>query len=103
MNDTLQLLEQKNISRSFITLHVGSGTFQPVRVDDLTQHVMHSEYFQVSEACVEMVRNTKANGGRSSGDRHYRCQGFGVGICSRVSCSAGCGDTALVHYSGVSF
>lgn len=63
-DNTMQLLEQKGISRSFVTLHVGSGTFQPVRVDDLTQHVMHSEFYQVSEACVETVRNTKANGGR---------------------------------------
>lgn len=63
-DDTLQRLEQKGIPRSFVTLHVGSGTFQPVRVDDLNQHVMHTEFYQVSEACVEAVRNTKANGGR---------------------------------------
>lgn len=63
-DDTLQQLEQKGVPRSFVTLHVGSGTFQPVRVDDLTQHIMHSEFYQVSEACVQAVRRTKANGGR---------------------------------------
>ena len=62
--DTLQRLAQKGIQRSFVTLHVGSGTFQPVRVDELTQHVMHKEYFEVSAACVEAVRQTRARGGR---------------------------------------
>jgi S-adenosylmethionine:tRNA ribosyltransferase-isomerase len=47
-----------------VTLHVGSGTFQPVRVENLTQHVMHKEYYQVSQATVDAVRQTKARGGR---------------------------------------
>ncbi|WP_263078823.1 tRNA preQ1(34) S-adenosylmethionine ribosyltransferase-isomerase QueA [Endozoicomonas sp. Mp262] len=60
----LQRLEQKGIRKVFVTLHVGSGTFQPVRVDNIEDHVMHSEYIEVPEAVCQAVRETRANGGR---------------------------------------
>ena len=47
-----------------LTLHVGAGTFQPVRVDDLDRHVMHAEYLEVDEAVCERVAETRAAGGR---------------------------------------
>ncbi|WP_150047437.1 tRNA preQ1(34) S-adenosylmethionine ribosyltransferase-isomerase QueA [Methylomonas rhizoryzae] len=61
---TMQRIQQLGIRHCFVTLHVGSGTFQPVRVDDLQQHVMHKEYFQVSEACVAAIKQTQARAGR---------------------------------------
>ncbi len=61
---TLDKLEQKGVARSFVTLHVGSGTFRPVRVEDLSEHVMHKESYSVSQACVEAVRQTRQRGGR---------------------------------------
>lgn len=63
-DDAIQQLKQRGIASSFVTLHVGSGTFQPVRVEDLNQHLMHKEYYEVSTACVEAVKNAKARGGR---------------------------------------
>lgn len=60
----LDQLDQKGIAKAFVTLHVGSGTFQPVRVEDLSQHVMHKEYFQVSQSTVDAVKHTRAKGGR---------------------------------------
>lgn len=60
----LQDLERLGIEKTFVTLHVGSGTFQPVRVDDLNQHVMHKEYFEVSAECVAAVQRARARGGR---------------------------------------
>ncbi|MFW2439582.1 MAG: tRNA preQ1(34) S-adenosylmethionine ribosyltransferase-isomerase QueA, partial [Arenicellales bacterium] len=60
----LQSLQQKGINTAEITLHVGAGTFQPVRVDDLSQHIMHAETFDLSEETVEKIRQTKAAGGR---------------------------------------
>lgn len=62
-----QLLEQikaKGAELAFITLHVGAGTFQPVRVDEIADHVMHAEYVEVPENVVEQIKQTKANGGR---------------------------------------
>ncbi|MES9961531.1 MAG: tRNA preQ1(34) S-adenosylmethionine ribosyltransferase-isomerase QueA [Sedimenticola sp.] len=60
----LNRLSEKGIESARITLHVGAGTFQPVRVDNLDEHVMHSEYLEVSEAVCEQVRSTRARGGR---------------------------------------
>ena len=60
----LDTLSGKGVARSFVTLHVGSGTFQPVRVEDLTQHVMHKEFFQVPQATVDAITLTKKRGGR---------------------------------------
>lgn len=60
----LARLERKGVGKAFVTLHVGSGTFQPVRVDTIQDHVMHAEYIEVSEAVCEAVRETRARGGR---------------------------------------
>lgn len=54
----------KNIQTTYVTLHVGSGTFQPVRVENLDQHIMHREYFEVDQQTVDLVNTTRANGGR---------------------------------------
>jgi S-adenosylmethionine:tRNA ribosyltransferase-isomerase len=60
----LDRLTERGIQQAFVTLHVGAGTFQPVRVDDLSQHIMHSEYAEISAEVCELVRQTKANGKR---------------------------------------
>lgn len=60
----LQRLGDKRISIAYVTLHVGSGTFQPVRVENLADHVMHQEYFEVDTQTAEQVRRTRAAGGR---------------------------------------
>ena len=60
----LEKLKAKGVDTAFVTLHVGAGTFQPVRVDDIKDHVMHSEYAEVSQEVVDKVRATKANGKR---------------------------------------
>ncbi|GLS04505.1 S-adenosylmethionine:tRNA ribosyltransferase-isomerase [Chitiniphilus shinanonensis] len=61
------LLEQvrgMGVQTHFLTLHVGAGTFQPVRVDDIAQHVMHHERYSIPEATIAAIRAAKANGGR---------------------------------------
>lgn len=60
----LQALRERGIGTGHVTLHVGAGTFQPVRVDDLREHRMHSEWLNVGAALVEQVRRTRAAGGR---------------------------------------
>ena len=60
----LDRLRAKGVDSAFITLHVGSGTFQPVRVDNIQDHEMHSEYVEVSEKVCAQVRQTRKNGGR---------------------------------------
>ena len=57
-------IKAKGTQTAFVTLHVGSGTFQPVRVEDLSEHLMHKEYFAVSQAAVDAVLQTRERGGR---------------------------------------
>ncbi|NUT62209.1 tRNA preQ1(34) S-adenosylmethionine ribosyltransferase-isomerase QueA [Herbaspirillum sp. C9C3] len=60
----LQQLTARGVKQAFVTLHVGAGTFQPVRVEDLSQHKMHSEWYTISPETVEAVRATRAAGRR---------------------------------------
>jgi S-adenosylmethionine:tRNA ribosyltransferase-isomerase len=60
----LAALEGKGVVLAPLTLHVGAGTFQPVRVEDLAKHVMHSEWYSVPQATVTAIVTAKANGGR---------------------------------------
>jgi len=60
----LERLAGLGVARAEVTLHVGAGTFQPVRVDDLDQHPMHAEWLEVSERVCEQVAATRAAGGR---------------------------------------
>jgi S-adenosylmethionine:tRNA ribosyltransferase-isomerase len=60
----LAALAQRGIASVQLTLHVGAGTFQPVRSEDLSQHKMHSEWFEVNEETVDAIERTRAAGGR---------------------------------------
>ena len=60
-------LAAKGIGKAFVTLHVGIGTFRPVETEDITQHVMHNEWCEVSEETIAKIKETKANGGRVIG------------------------------------
>jgi S-adenosylmethionine:tRNA ribosyltransferase-isomerase len=60
----LQQLKDKGVNSEFVTLHVGAGTFQPVRVDNVLEHKMHSEYAEVSQQVVDAILATKAAGKR---------------------------------------
>ncbi len=60
----LDLLSSKGVEFAYVTLHVGAGTFQPVRADDIREHKMHSEWLEVSEQVVQQVEATRARGGR---------------------------------------
>ena len=60
----LAALEARGVRRASVTLHVGAGTFQPVKVDDIAQHRMHSEWYQVPEATQQAIAELRARGGR---------------------------------------
>ena len=60
----LAALEAKGVTRATLTLHVGAGTFQPVRTDDVSRHVMHSEWYSVPQETVDAIARAKAGGGR---------------------------------------
>ena len=63
-NELLDKIKAKGVEFAYVTLHVGAGTFQPVRVDDINDHHMHSEYVEVPQEVVDAINATKARGGR---------------------------------------
>ncbi|WP_219704015.1 tRNA preQ1(34) S-adenosylmethionine ribosyltransferase-isomerase QueA [Marinomonas lutimaris] len=60
----LEKLKAKGVETAFVTLHVGAGTFQPMKVENVKDHIMHAEYVEVESSVVEQVKATKARGGR---------------------------------------
>lgn len=60
----LEKIKQKGVNVAYVTLHVGAGTFQPVRVDNIHEHKMHSELYNVPQATVDMITETKKQGGQ---------------------------------------
>lgn len=71
----LEQLREKGVQIGFVTLHVGAGTFQPVRVDEITKHAMHSEVMEVNQEVCDLVQATKAAGKRviAVGTTSVRC------------------------------
>jgi S-adenosylmethionine:tRNA ribosyltransferase-isomerase len=59
----LAALREKGIATAAVTLHVGAGTFQPVRVDDISRHVMHSEWYGIPQSTVDAIARTREKGG----------------------------------------
>lgn len=86
----LDSLKQKNIDIAYVTLHVGAGTFQPVRVDDIKTHQMHSERIEVSQEICDKIEQTKQRGGRV----------IAVGTTSVRSIESAAQDGTIKPYSG---
>lgn len=63
-NELLEEIEKKGIKIARVTLHVGLGTFRPVKVDNITDHHMHSEFYVIDENAADIINETKKNGGK---------------------------------------
>ena len=62
--ELLSKIEEKGVRLSYVTLHVGLGTFRPVKCEDITEHKMHTEVYEITEDAAELINQTRANGGR---------------------------------------
>lgn len=62
--EMLEKIKNMGVKIAYVTLHVGLGTFRPVKVDDITEHKMHTEHYSVSAQSAEIINKTKNNGGR---------------------------------------
>ncbi|HUL97678.1 MAG TPA: tRNA preQ1(34) S-adenosylmethionine ribosyltransferase-isomerase QueA [Usitatibacter sp.] len=98
----LAALAAKGVARAAITLHVGAGTFQPVRTDDVGKHVMHSEWYDVPAATVSAVAAARARGGRvvSVGTTALRAL---ESAAAGGALQAGTGETRLFIVPGYRF
>lgn len=95
-------LKEKGIQIAYATLHVGAGTFRPVRTEDIRDHVMHAEHFTVSEALCQAVRQTKQAGKRviAVGTTAMRSLESAAKSGNIEPCSR---DTAIFIYPGYQF
>lgn len=62
--DLLARIEEKGVKLAFVTLHVGLGTFRPVKEDEITDHIMHSEWYTMDEQTAKTINDTRAAGGK---------------------------------------
>ena len=96
-------IEAKGVKIAYVTLHVGLGTFRPVKEDNILDHHMHSEYYQVSEEAAELINETKRNGGRVICVGTTSCRTVESASTEDGVIHAGCDNTEIFIYPGYQF
>ncbi|MCG6658535.1 tRNA preQ1(34) S-adenosylmethionine ribosyltransferase-isomerase QueA [Halomonas campisalis] len=98
----LERLAEKGVESAFVTLHVGAGTFQPVRAEDIREHQMHSEWIEVSEAVCQQVRATQRRGNRvvAVGTTSVRCLESACAKSASGEIAPFSGETDIFIYPG---
>ena len=101
-DELLNKIASKGIDIAFVTLHVGAGTFSPVRVDNILEHKMHSEWYELSDEVAEKVKRTREKGGRviAVGTTSVRCL---ESASTGGEIQAGSGETDIFIYPGYVF
>ena len=99
----LQEIEDMGVDLAYVTLHVGLGTFRPVKVENVKEHHMHSEYYQVSAEAAEKINRTKKNGGRVICVGTTSCRTVESAADENGQVEAGCGNTDIFIYPGYRF
>ncbi len=103
---TRELLEQireKGVKTAYVTLHVGLGTFRPVKEENLLDHHMHSEFYQVTREAADLINSTKQAGGRVICVGTTSCRTIESAAGADGSVAAGSGDTEIFIYPGYRF
>ena len=103
---TPELLEQiraKGVNIGYVTLHVGLGTFRPVKVDDVTEHHMHTEWYNVPEETAELINRTKAAGKRVICVGTTSCRTVESAADEDGTVRAGADNTSIFIYPGYRF
>jgi len=101
--ELLAQIEEKGIKIAHVTLHVGLGTFRPVKVEDVTEHHMHSEFFIVEESQAKLINDTKAAGGRVISVGTTSCRTLESAADENGHVRAGSGWTDIFIYPGYRF
>ena len=103
---TKELLAQvaaKGVKIAYVTLHVGLGTFRPVKEENVLEHHMHSEFYQVTPEAAKLINDTKAAGGRVICVGTTSCRTIESAADQNGVVQAGCGDTEIFIYPGYQF
>lgn len=103
---TEKLLEEirtMGVETAFVTLHVGLGTFRPVKAENLSDHHMHSEHYEITKETADTINHTKENGGRVICVGTTSCRTIESAADENGRVQAGCGDTEIFIYPGYRF
>lgn len=101
--ELLQQIEAKGVRLAYVTLHVGLGTFRPVKEDDILDHHMHSEYYQVTEETAKLINDTRKAGNRIICVGTTSCRTVESAADENGIVQAGCGNTEIFIYPGYKF
>ncbi len=99
----LEKVQEMGVSIAYVTLHVGLGTFRPVKEENLINHHMHSELYQVSQQAADLINSTKAAGGRIVCVGTTSCRTIESAANSSGKVIAGSGNTEIFIYPGYQF
>jgi len=99
----LAALVESGVSIARITLHVGLGTFRPVKVDKIEEHTMHSEYYEISQAAADTINACRQNGGRIIAVGTTSCRTLESNASADGQLCAGSGWTDIFIYPGYTF
>ena len=101
--ELLQKISDKGVDIAYVTLHVGLGTFRPVKADNILEHHMHAEYYQVTEEAAEKINRAKTSGGRVICVGTTSCRTVESAAGDDGTLKAGCGNTEIFIYPGYRF
>ena len=101
--ELLSELQEKGVKLAYVTLHVGLGTFRPVKVDDVTQHHMHSEFYQVTKEAADLINETRKNNGRVICVGTTSCRTIESASDDNGIVIPGCDNTEIFIYPGYRF
>jgi S-adenosylmethionine:tRNA ribosyltransferase-isomerase len=101
--ELLQKIQDKGVNLCYVTLHVGLGTFRPVKVDDVTKHHMHTEWYHVSPQAAELINKTHANGKRVICVGTTSCRTVESAADENGIIHAGADNTSIFIYPGYKF
>lgn len=101
--ELLEEIEKKGVKLAYVTLHVGLGTFRPVKAENLTEHHMHSEYYQISKEAASQINDTKASGGSVICVGTTSCRTIESAADETGRLKECCGDTEIFIYPGYKF
>ncbi len=101
--ELFQKIEEKGVKVANVTLHVGLGTFRPVKVDDVTKHHMHTEFYRVDQEAADLMNETKKNGGRIICVGTTSCRTIESAVDEQGVIHPGQGDTSIFIYPGYKF
>jgi S-adenosylmethionine:tRNA ribosyltransferase-isomerase len=102
-NELLEELKQKGVGIAYVTLHVGLGTFRPVKVENLEEHKMHSEYYTINEEACNIINRARAGGNRIVAVGTTSCRVLETSGDDSGCVSPGSGNTDIFIYPGYKF